>query len=312
MLTAFSGLNWGSFYPKFTNLGVIALAYSCIAPLILGFATVGFTLIYLGFRYNCLFTLGTPAPTQGRCFARALKQLTTGIYLAEICLIGLYAIGAGDTIQSVGPLVLMVVFLVATIVWQVMLGRYLKKLEMTFPDEQVAEHAARNGRSAQDVEKVGMGNGANGTNGTHATNGTNADGYDGLLYAPGHKQVPQETAPRAGGIMGTIKNFLNPKQDVANHIWDVAPHLSSPVRRYTEREHREAFMHPAAVAETPIVWIARDRYGISQREIADSKAKIGEGFEMTDEGAWFNEKGKIEWKQDDLKQAPVWEDEPMY
>ena len=293
-------------YPKFTNLGVIALAYSCIAPLVLGFATVGFSLIYLGFRYNALFTLGTQVSTRGRCFARALQQLTTGMYLGEICLIGLYAIGTSSTNQAIGPLVLMVVFLAATIAWQVLLNRHLKKLDREFPDEQIAEHAARNGRSAQDVEKLGMSNGA--SNG--ATNGD--AGYEGLLYAPGHKQLPQESSPQKTGFVASLKNFFKPKQAAADHIWNIAPHLSTPVRTYTQREHLEAYMHPAAVSETPMVWIARDGYGVSQREVMDSKAKIGEGFEMTDEGAWFNEKGKIEWKQDDVKEAPIWEEEPVY
>ena len=33
--TSLAGLGWGSEYPKWTNLGVIALSYACIAPLIL-------------------------------------------------------------------------------------------------------------------------------------------------------------------------------------------------------------------------------------------------------------------------------------
>ena len=45
-------------YPKFTLLGVIAVTYSCIAPLILGFATIGISLFYVMFRYNFLFVLG--------------------------------------------------------------------------------------------------------------------------------------------------------------------------------------------------------------------------------------------------------------
>jgi hypothetical protein len=32
--------SWGAEYPKWTNLGVIAIAYGNIAPLVLGFATV--------------------------------------------------------------------------------------------------------------------------------------------------------------------------------------------------------------------------------------------------------------------------------
>lgn len=283
---------------------MIAISYSCIAPLILGFSTVGFTLIYFGFRYNMLFTLGTQVSTRGQCYARALQQLTTGVYLSEICLIGLYAIGVGNTNQAIGPLVIMCVILAGTIVWQVLLQRHIKKLERTFPEERIAEDAARNGRNTADIEKHARGNGANGTNATQYP--------DGLLYAPGHKQTVAETRGQKRGIMSSIKNFIKPKQSAFDHIWDMAPHLSTPVRPYTHREHMEAYMHPAAVSETPMVWIPRDSYGISRKEVMDSRTKVGEGFEMTDEGAWFNEKGKIEWHEEDPKTAPIWEDEPVY
>jgi hypothetical protein len=49
------GISYGSLYPKFTNMFVIAMAYSCIAPLTLAFATVGLTLYYLSYRYNLLY-----------------------------------------------------------------------------------------------------------------------------------------------------------------------------------------------------------------------------------------------------------------
>lgn len=294
-------------YPKFTNLGVIALAYSCIAPLVLGFATVGFALMYLGFRYNCLFTLGTNVPTRGRCYARALQQLTTGIYIAELCLIGLYALGISQSKASIGPLVCMVFFLAATIVWQVLLRRHMSKMEETFPEESVAYQ----GNRLHDVESYGDGHN-DGHLRSHSDTNTQATDYEGLLYAPGHKEVPQEKKPSKGGIMGSIKRFIKPNSAAKDHISDIAPHLGTPVRPYTEREHAEAYLHPATVAETPVVWIARDDHGLSSKEVHDSKEQIGEDFEMTDEGAWFNPKGKVEWSQDDLKRAPIWEDEPIY
>jgi calcium permeable stress-gated cation channel len=302
------GVGWGPLYPKFTNLGVIALAYSCIAPLVLGFATVGFTLIYLGFRYNCLFTFATQVPTRGRCYARALQQLVTGLYLAEVCLIGLYALGISQSRVSIGPLVCMIAFLVVTIVWQLLLSRYMSRVERTFPDEQIA------GQAMGDVDSAELGEAHRDEHIGSNKNGASidADGFDGLLYTPGHKQMPQETRPDNTGIICCIKQFFRPKRAAEKHAWDVAPHLGTPVRRYTNREHLNAYRHPAATSETPIVWIARDEYGISKKEIYDSKQCIGEGFEMTDEGSWVNDKGKVEWNQNDLKQVPVWEDEPIY
>ncbi|CAN9275746.1 unnamed protein product [Alternaria alternata] len=64
-LTKLSAPSWGSEYPKWVNLAVIGITYSGIAPLILGFATVGFTLIYIAFRYNFLYVYETNLDTKG-------------------------------------------------------------------------------------------------------------------------------------------------------------------------------------------------------------------------------------------------------
>merc|ERR1711981_1415431 len=91
-----AGLGWGSVYPKFTNLAVIAISYSCIAPLVLGFATIGLGLLYLVYRHNFLYVYDNNIDTKGMAYAKALQQLTVGVYLAEFCLIGLFAKCDGD------------------------------------------------------------------------------------------------------------------------------------------------------------------------------------------------------------------------
>jgi hypothetical protein len=52
----------------------------------------------------------------------------------------------------------------------------------------------------------------------------------------------------------------------------------------------------------------RDELGVSAQEIKETKKVI----DISDEGARFNEKGKIEWDEDDLRQAPVWKPRVEY
>lgn len=47
-----SSLGWGTVFPIYTNLFVIAICYAAIAPLVLGFAAIGLSLFYLAYRYN--------------------------------------------------------------------------------------------------------------------------------------------------------------------------------------------------------------------------------------------------------------------
>ncbi|KAF2173095.1 hypothetical protein M409DRAFT_62703 [Zasmidium cellare ATCC 36951] len=292
-----AGLGWGSLYPVYTNLGVIALSYSTISPLILGFAAIGFTLLYAAFRYNALFTLGTTVSTNGRSYARALQQLTTGIYLSEVCLIGLFAIGVGQTNQAIGPLVLQVIWLVATIVWHVWLNRSLKKMEQTLPEDEVVERIAQQN---QDVEKAPNGES---TKAVDSLDGRN----DSIVKHPSTDNPNNER-----GFIGRVKGYFFPSTSASTAIWSIAPHLTSPVREYTPKEREEAYMHPAIISDPPFVWIARDKYGLSKQEIEASTKEVGEGLEITDEGATFNEKGKVEWNQEDVKSAPLWEDEVVY
>lgn len=280
----------------------IALSYSCIAPLVLGFATVGFFFLYIAFRYNIFFTLGTKVSTHGRSYIRALQQLTVGIYLAEGCLIGLFAIGtAGDPISS-APLVLMVIFLIGTVIWQMQLQQATQKLTVSLPHDSLAEeytelHADRPGIVESEAEK-GMARDSN------------------IIAQYQAPRPPTGTPQPPTGMMERIKAFMFPtKYDsaavLAKHV--LSPSLAEPVRPYTERERQEAYMHPAVISECPVIWIPRDTYGLSRQEIIDSRKSVGhEGFKMSDEAAWLDSRGKMRWNHEDISTAPIYDFPPRY
>ncbi|KAL4819788.1 hypothetical protein BDW67DRAFT_173077 [Aspergillus spinulosporus] len=125
---ALSGVSWGNVFPVFTNMGVIALTYSCIAPLILGFCFVGVYLVYQAYRYNFLFVYDIRIDTKGLVYPRALQHLLTGVYLANICLIGLFAIKS-----AIGPLLIMVFFTILFICAHLSLNEALAPLNSFLP-----------------------------------------------------------------------------------------------------------------------------------------------------------------------------------
>lgn len=104
----------------------LALTYSCIAPLILGFAFVGLYLVYQAYRYNLLYVYDLRIDTKGLVYPRALQHLMTGIYLAVVCMIGLFAIRG-----AVGPVVIMVMYLILTVLAHISLNEAMAPL-MTF------------------------------------------------------------------------------------------------------------------------------------------------------------------------------------
>lgn len=94
----FSGLStmaWGTTFPVYTTLVCITLAYSIISPFILLFATTAFFLLYIAYAYNLTYVFKEGSDNRGSNYPTALFQTFTGLYLGQICLLGLFAVGKG-------------------------------------------------------------------------------------------------------------------------------------------------------------------------------------------------------------------------
>ncbi|KAM7187444.1 protein of unknown function DUF221 domain containing protein [Naviculisporaceae sp. PSN 640] len=141
-------VHWGSVYPRFTNLAVIALSYSCIAPLILLFAGLGMCFVYVVYRYNLIYVYESDLDTQGLFYPTALMQLMWGLYIAEICMIGLFALKDGF-----GPLLLMVLFLVFSVLVHISLSEAVAPLLYNLPRTLAREKDVGPITSTESVEQ---------------------------------------------------------------------------------------------------------------------------------------------------------------
>ncbi|KAL0262028.1 hypothetical protein SLS55_003463 [Diplodia seriata] len=121
-------VHWGGIMPVFINLGVIAISYSVIAPLILGFTALGCSIMHLVFKYNLLYVYSSEIDTRGLSYILALKQLLTGLYLAEVCLLGLFALRL-----SFGPVVMMFISITTTAVIHISLNEAVGPLLDNLP-----------------------------------------------------------------------------------------------------------------------------------------------------------------------------------
>ncbi|KAJ4387182.1 phosphate metabolism protein 7 [Gnomoniopsis smithogilvyi] len=274
-----SAISWGSTLPVYTCITVIAIVYSVIAPLCLGFSTVGMSLFYFAWRYNVLFVTDTNIDTRGLIYPRAIKQLFVGIYLAELCLIGLFGASV-----AIGPLVLMVVFTVFTVLFHISLKSALDPLLSNLPQSLMAEEESRRANLvspvSSDKEKL-------------ETKGTNGSSMDSPSPAPKKANV--------------FTKFLKP--------WIYADYYSMrqllPQHEYkfgvTEELEQNAYFPPSINAQPPLLWIPRDRAGVSAQEVIHT----GKVIQITDEGCELNEKNKLQWDQDGAR-PPVWEEKAIY
>lgn len=102
--------------------------------MILGFAFLGVYLVYQAYRYNFLFVYEIQVDTKGLVYPRALQQLLTGLYLAEVCMIGLFAIKG-----VIGPLIIMLLFFIGNVLAHISLNEALTPLNSFLPRSLEAE-----------------------------------------------------------------------------------------------------------------------------------------------------------------------------
>lgn len=103
--------------------------------MVLGFAALGLYLFYFAYRYNLFYVSKSHIDTQGRAYICALQQITVGGYLLIVYLIGLFSIAVARNRIVLGPLIIMVIFLVFLSVYHISLNPILEALIKYLPRE---------------------------------------------------------------------------------------------------------------------------------------------------------------------------------
>ncbi len=75
------------------------------------------------YKYNIIYSWDSDLDTHGLVYPRALMHLMYGVYLAEICLVGLFSLKS-----AFGPVILMIMFLIFTALFQISLDDALTPL----------------------------------------------------------------------------------------------------------------------------------------------------------------------------------------
>jgi len=292
-----AGVSWGQIFPIYTNLFIIAICYAAIAPLVLGFAAIGLFLFYFAYRYNLLFVSNATIDTKGLLYPRALGHLFIGLYVAEVCLIGLFAIATGTSVGALGPLILMIVFLIFTALYHVSLNSALGPLLTYLPKSLDAEERRlleiEHGRKGDDVlegDKFAAGE----------------KPASGVATSNGKQEVTSSAAPAPHKKPNFFQKWLRP--DIYTDYETMRRLVPKEIAIEYERQVEEtAYYNPAITAETPLLWIPRDPVGISRHEIDETKTVIP----ITDEGAYLDEKNKVCWDAEDGR-PPIYQEKIYY
>jgi hypothetical protein len=265
----------------------------------LGWATIAMALFYFAWRYNVLFVTDANIDTRGLIYPRALKQLFVGLYLAEICMIGLFGASV-----AIGPLVLMVIFLIFTILFHMSLNSALNPLLYNLPQSLLAEEESLRGVDAEAARGVDAGQ-----------PGYNGNSHNGVGQIPSvdstKKDIREVHLAHAGNGKkpNMFVKFLKPW--VYNDYMALRALVPANVldynNLYTDEVENGAYLPPTVTSQTPLLWIPSDPAGVSKQEVRDTSKVIP----ITDEGCELNEKGQMIWDQETTR-PPVWEEKIEY
>jgi calcium permeable stress-gated cation channel len=273
-------------------LTVIAITYAAIAPLVLGFATIGLVFFYFAFRYNLLFVNTGAIDCKGQIYPRALQHTLVGCYLAMICLIGLFGIRVAK-----GPLVLMIVFLILCALYHAALNMALKPALRFLPRtrEDDANVLLQQLQAEEGIP----------TKHTDGDTLTEKDGVPSTGATTTGKGSSVQTPPP--GKQNFLTKFLS-KYLHHEKYNDLVPDDFAEIT-YAEDIEQHAYYDPAVNTKLPILWVPRDAGGVSREECAHT-SKI---TPITDEAAFFDEKGNLTWDMEGTEgRPPVYEEKIYY
>ncbi|AMD22861.1 HHR092Cp [Eremothecium sinecaudum] len=276
--------SWGIIYPINELLVCIFLVYSIVSPLLMIFSFVAFIVFYLSYLYNLNYVYGFSYDLKGRNYVRALFQVFVGLYLAEVCLLGLFIMA-----KAWGPLVLNIISLLVTVICHLYFQRRFLPLVDAVP-LSVLRHAENVGnyiypakdQGRNEVLDLGDPNSAHYTitetsNGdkivapaspTDNTNRLYDAGDDYGNYATEKNELSQSPTADTNGITGYVKTYFTPSScytypRVKNRLPST---LDTPVT-YEPGYEETAYTDPCVLDKEPIIWAANDPMGVASEQV---------------------------------------------
>lgn len=305
----FSGLGtmaWGTTFPVFTNLVCITLAYSIISPMIMLFACVAFALVYITYCHNLSYVFVEAPDSRGMHYPRALFQTFTGIYLGQVCMLGIFAVGKGW-----GPIVLQIVGLISTIFFHLHMNEAFDHLLTVVPvdcmkpldgvsgtssflgqSEYQKKVLSRKGRrktgiAAGELQKELM-------NEKKEQEEVKHDLLNGDIEF-NSQETTETIVPlmadrdfKTTASRNPIVKFIRPDVYLNyRHAKELMPAAYNEEPDIADNKH--AYNQPAASASMPMLWIPKDPMGFSTQLMEEDSKFV----QSSDENSTFSDKGKI-------------------
>lgn len=311
--------SFGVIYPGQQLLVLLMIVYSIISPIILVFTTFTLILFYFVQLYIYTYVQGQGVDFRGRNYPKALFQTFVALYLAEICLLGLFIMA-----KTWGPVALEAIMLAVTVLAHLYLRYKFEKCfdivpistldsmkhgsELTYPNDcglkeskdvasnysNIGDHSVieNTNSNADPFNEEPLLDSNSSKNETYEPKTTESKYIENEINKES-QDFENPIEKKSLNSLQTLKKFIYPTkpfdnfQENRNHL----PPIFNLTPRYSSDYLKNAYQDPAINAEILKFWIPKDPNGVSTYEI--EKASEKEIF-VTDENAIINEKGKLE------------------
>jgi hypothetical protein len=295
-------LGWGTVFPIYTNLAVITISYSIISPLLLGFSAVTFGLIYFAYLHNLMF-VNRSSDGRGIYYCRAIFQTFTGLYLAQICLLGLFVLA-----KTWGPVALQAIFLGFTVFVHYHLNKAFEPLLHRLPTTLLHDSDRRSLAATVPVSSLDKQR-----HHSPSPMETTETGHTEAAAADVADESARKASPRGGAFVRYFMphRYLTPS--VLHREVLSAPVFNEPAPFLSNEEESVAYRDPCVVAPNPVVWLPRDPWGLSAKQIGILQER---DVNSSHAGTWFdiddaNKKSSFDFAPS-AKDIPVWEEPIKY
>lgn len=233
----------------------------------------------MSYRYNLFYVIQPKIDTKGQAYTLALQHLLTGVYIAELALIGFFGLQ-----QARGPSIMTGLLFIVTVIYNVLMNKYMSPLEKFLPADLVS--------LAEQDERTP------------------------LLSSAEEGRVPQSALVPplvAEHIINPTARFFDPHAFTSyrsTRAWirdEEGSRTEDP--KYTDEELERAYLHPALWSQTPVIWMARDTMHASENEVRETEEC---GLKVSDEGAWLDGRRIVCWNVADFEKVPVWKKAVKY
>lgn len=279
--------SWGTVFPIYSMLAVVSLSYAIISPMILLFTCVSFFLMFVTYLNNNNYVVGKAPDAIGMYYPRAIFQLFVGIYLGQLCLIGLFAVS-----KSWGCIALEAISLGATVFVHLQLNLAFDSLVTVVPNNAMRpldgesetlswnseKHSNKYKKSdspflsKEELDKLAYEEHSRDTELAHVP-----------LLIDGDDSIPPNST-------NYFLKFLQPwKYITYQSVKEYLPETFFELPDEDPISNEHAYDYPDVTAKCPVIWIPKDPMGLSTTIIDFFKGIV----QISDSNATFNEKGNI-------------------